>query len=252
MTAREPGAAHIFNFASMAWNNHFFFQSLATSNGTDKSEYITPELQAELEKSFGSMETLQREMLLTAHSMFGPGYVWLVRQMDAVSNQRNPFKVLATYHAGTPFQAAHYRRQASFRDVNLPYGGADMNNVGGLTDVTGNIVKQWQNASNQAIGQPAMHDDVNMSSSPYSVGAFDAATKSNPNGTHLLPVLCVNTWEHAYMFDWGVRGKWNYLAAWWNRIHWGVVAERSAHAGSRSMSAEAEIPMPPLGNSAAL
>lgn len=252
MTSREPGTAHIFNFASMAWNTHFFFQSLATSKGKDPSEHLSDSLKKDLEESFGSLETLQREMLFTAHSMFGPGFVWLVRQLDGSSNRRYPFKVLATYHAGTPYQAAHWRRQAVLRDdVHLPYGGADMNNVGGLTDTPGQIVKLWQNANNQAMGMPDMHDGVAPhTQSPYHVGAFEASVGANPNGVQLLPVLCVNTWEHAWMRDRFVTGKWDYLETWWNRIHWGVVEERSALAGGRVMAKDPEN-MRAEGNAAA-
>ncbi|CAG9938276.1 unnamed protein product [Clonostachys rosea f. rosea IK726] len=72
MTAREPNQAPIFNWASMAHNNHFFFDGL-----TPDPTPIPEVLKRELEASFSSMETLRREFVITASSMFGPGFIWL-------------------------------------------------------------------------------------------------------------------------------------------------------------------------------
>jgi len=45
-------------------------------------------------------------------------------------------------------------------------------------------------------------------------------------GADVVPVLCVNTWEHAWMVDWGVAGKRKFLEAWWDRIDWEQVWAR--------------------------
>jgi superoxide dismutase, Fe-Mn family len=39
------------------------------------------------------------------------------------------------------------------------------------------------------------------------------------------PVLCVSVWEHSYIVDWKVRGKRQFLDAWWARVNWNVVEE---------------------------
>lgn len=44
-----------------------------------------------------------------------------------------------------------------------------------------------------------------------------------PGGLDVVPILCVSTWEHVWLPDWGVGGKGNFLEAWWNRINWNVV-----------------------------
>jgi len=36
----------------------------------------------------------------------------------------------------------------------------------------------------------------------------------------VLPVLGLNVWEHAYMLDYGVNGKQQYLKNWWSAINW--------------------------------
>lgn len=61
-------------------------------------------------------------------------------------------------------------------------------------------------------------------------GPYSRVGQSNPRaigGYSGQPILCVNTWEHAYLRDYGVGGKRAYLERWWDRIDWEVV-ERSA------------------------
>lgn len=41
-----------------------------------------------------------------------------------------------------------------------------------------------------------------------------------------LPLLCVNVWEHAYVVDYGVTGKGDYLERFWDNIDWNVVNAR--------------------------
>ena len=44
-----------------------------------------------------------------------------------------------------------------------------------------------------------------------------------PNRKHeytVLPVLALNCWEHAYIPDYGVNGKQQYLKNWWAAINW--------------------------------
>ncbi|QPG77285.1 hypothetical protein FOA43_004693 [Brettanomyces nanus] len=41
-----------------------------------------------------------------------------------------------------------------------------------------------------------------------------------------LPLLCVNVWEHAYIEDYGITGKADYLEKFWNCINWDIVNKR--------------------------
>lgn len=226
VTSREPSKADIFNYASMAHNNHFFFDGLAVKGGADPAEHMPAGLLAELEASFGSLETLQRELLLTADGMFGPGFVWLVRQADAAGPQRFPYRVLATYHAGSPYPGAHWRRQF-----------ADMNNLAGVSDRSGDVVRDWYDRQNVARGRRPLHGAAAAATGPGETAILTDPKRRPPGGADLVPVLCVNTWEHAWLFDWGIGGRWNYLAAWWNAINWGKVAERSRLVGGKQLSA---------------
>ncbi|KAI7630709.1 hypothetical protein KC322_g22963, partial [Hortaea werneckii] len=77
--ARDPLAASLFNHASMAHNNNFFFSGLSTS--PLKLDNV-PNVKESLIDTFGSIETLKMTMLDTASAMFGPGFVWLVWARD--------------------------------------------------------------------------------------------------------------------------------------------------------------------------
>ncbi|KAI9171246.1 superoxide dismutase [Paramyrothecium foliicola] len=185
MTAREPSQAPIFNYASMAHNNHFFFQGISPT-GTPMPE----PLREELEAAFSSIETLRREFVLTASAMFGPGFVWLVKTPGGAD-----YRLLTTYLAGSPYPGAHWRAQPT-----------DMNTVGS--------------------GGSARDHYTNMVSGGKPAGSLP------PGGVQLEPLLCLNTWEHAWLLDWGVGaggngGKMAFAEAWWELVDWEKVAHKS-------------------------
>lgn len=204
--ARDPQSASIFNYASMAHNNHKFFETLSSS---PKKLETQPTLKSSLETTFGSIDTLRTTFLDTAAAMFGPGFVWLVwaRDLDAPNGtRRGAWRILTTYLAGTPYPEAGYRQQ-----------GVDMNT---------------QNASSS---------DTYYNSQPVNtVGAFGSFSRSGreqaklpPGGTNVLPLLCVNTWQHVWLRDYGVSGKNRFLADWWEAIDWYSV-HNSAPTDARS------------------
>ncbi|VUC36120.1 unnamed protein product [Clonostachys rosea] len=185
MTAREPNQAPIFNWASMAHNNHFFFDGI-----TPNPAPIPEVLKRELEASFSSMETLRREFVITASSMFGPGFIWLVRAGQA------DFRILPTYLAGSPYPGAHWRAQST-----------DMNTTG-----------------NEGSARSYFHDHL--------TGQRKRVGDLPPGGIELQPLLCLNTWEHSWLLDWGVGkggagGKVAFAEAWWDLIDWELVAKKS-------------------------
>jgi Fe-Mn family superoxide dismutase len=44
--------------------------------------------------------------------------------------------------------------------------------------------------------------------------------------SHNIVLLACNVWEHAYVPDYGIAGRDEYLNAWWNAIDWHVVSKR--------------------------
>ncbi|KAK4226140.1 Manganese/iron superoxide dismutase [Podospora fimiseda] len=200
-TSREPRYASIFNYASMAHNNHFFFKNLV---GSEETIHIPKQLESDLCLSFGSIETLKLELIKTASAMFGPGFVWLVK--TEAPGAPNLFKVLPTYLAGSPYPGAHWRRQDV--DANTDIGSSTPEGL--------------------AAGKRFLED------SAYGAGNASAAVNSRhkfaPGGTDLTPVLCLNTWEHVWLFDYqfGVGskgGKYEYAMNWWKKIDWDKVSQ---------------------------
>ncbi|KAJ4170463.1 hypothetical protein NW754_006601 [Fusarium falciforme] len=195
LTAREPNQAPIFNYASMAHNNHFFFQGISPE-GTPMPDV----LRRELEASFSSIETLRREFIITASAMFGPGFLWLVKAGPG------DYRLLPTYLAGSPYPGAHWRAQST-----------DMNTVG-------------KDGTAQRFFRNQVH------------GARKRDGDLPPGGIELEPLLCLNTWEHAWLLDWGVGaggqgGKVAFAESWWNLIDWEKVAQKSGVLRPEFMSA---------------
>ncbi|KAI0396689.1 manganese and iron superoxide dismutase [Xylariaceae sp. FL0594] len=237
-TARDSSSAALFNYASMAHNNHFFFKQLVnleklyenkvqahalgqvaptpktegedddivaraveaaeTAVTTETTETASPapqielepsaeripeKLKIELEQHFSSIETLRRELYATAMGMFGPGFVWLVK--NAISRD---LRIVNTYLAGSPYTAAHWRRQ-----------GVDFNTSSGNR----NTVHNWFDRSAAGAGN--------------NTGRFEPQA---PGGTDVIPLLCLNTWEHVWLTDYGIRGKSQYIQQWWETIDW--------------------------------
>ena len=190
--ARDPTRAYAFNLASMAFNNHFFFRGINTN--PDLVSTPPSDLAIQIKKDFNSMDTLRETFIATADAMFGPGFVWLVQTND--SSLGGALRILPTYIAGSPLSGAHYRRQS--HDLN--------------THNTGSVQKL------------------------NNVGAFGSESKASKlpqqpvkplGGTDVVPLLCVNTWEHAWLPDYGVKGKSAYLRAWWEKIDWDLVRQNA-------------------------
>lgn len=125
--------------------------------------------------------------------MFGPGFVWLAKNLE----REGLIHIFCTYNAGSPYPAAHARRQpvdmATHQQDSTPQG-------------------------NQYAG---------------SMGSHSANTRSlAPGAVNVQPILCVNTWEHVWMMDYGIGGKAEYLERWWDRVNWQAVADNYAAIGS--------------------
>ena len=183
-------AAPLFNYASMAFNNHFFFRGLNTDPNVKSQPSDT--LLPLINKNFTSLDAFRETFLYTADAMFGPGFVWLVQTDEGTSGS---LKILTTYLAGSPISGAHYRRQA-----------VDMN-----TENTNTYAGSFGDRSRQRDQKP----------------------KRPLGGVDVTPLLCVNTWEHVYLHDYGVGGKLQYLEKWWSKINWNLaeqfVATPQAH-----------------------
>ncbi|TPX22664.1 hypothetical protein DIZ76_014542 [Coccidioides immitis] len=196
--ARDASMASLFNYASMAHNNHFFFNCISP-----EPVAIPQKLEEAIDESCSSLDSLKAEFLATANAMFGPGFVWLVKVKDTAE-----LKILCTYIAGSPYPGAHFRRQS-----------VDM-----ATQTTG-----------VAGGE---NPQVASKLATRTFGAMGPYSKSKvlaPGGADIHPILCVNTWEHVWLRDWGIGGKPGYLEKWWDRINWDEVFQNYNQVGPESV-----------------
>ena len=161
----------------MAWNNHHFFTTLSPNPQT-----MSQHLEQRLSLAFSSIESLREQYFATALSMFGPGFVWLIRNPasrgylgPSSTGSDNPandpeYTLLCTYIAGSPLPGAHPRAQS-----------VDMNTENALTAM---------NTAGRA-------------------GAYSGSADSQiAPGRMARAEIClgVNVWEHCWMHDFGVGG----------------------------------------------
>lgn len=182
----------------MAHNNEFFFKGLTnepnkpdpTKPDPDEStrpQYMSPLLHKKLVKDFSSLPTLRETLLSTASSMFGPGFVWLV--------MKSPEATQSFVTSGSNFGIlTTYLAGSPYPGAHFRRQESDLNTVG-------------------VIGSKSRGDK-----GVPGYGGFSQAS--------LYPVLCVNTWEHVWLPDYGMFGKEDYLRRWWDHINWTVVENR--------------------------
>jgi Fe-Mn family superoxide dismutase len=104
---------------------------------------------------------------------------------------QDSFRILPTYLAGSPLSGAHYRRQSHDLNTHNADSYQAMNKVG-----------TFGSAAGQKRGPQA----------PL-------------GGVDVVPLMCVSTWEHTWLQDYGIRGKREFLERWWDTIDWSVVAQ---------------------------
>ncbi|KAF8464582.1 Manganese/iron superoxide dismutase [Kalaharituber pfeilii] len=210
MTSRRPEAAATFNYASQAHNNHFFFESLGQNKTPPGTPPVIPDaLLSLILQTFGNLDTIKAEFLATALAIFGSGHVWLLLERN------NRLRILTTYNSGTPYPAAHARRQdIDTNTMSMPNG--------------------------YPAYPPGSYGDEILNSTQAAAAA--AAGGTGPGGHYVwpAPLLNVSCWPHTYLPDYGVtlEGKKKYLENWWIAVDWNVVAARvpsKAYTGPREM-----------------
>lgn len=90
-TAGAADKAGLFNNAAQVWNHTFYWNGLRPNGGGAPGK----ELASRIEKDFGSLEALRKELFTAASTQFGSGWAWLVEEGDKM-------KVVKTGNAETP------------------------------------------------------------------------------------------------------------------------------------------------------
>ncbi len=83
----------VLNNAAQVWNHTFFFRSL-----TPKPKPMSSQLKTLLERNFGSLENFRVQFEKAATTLFGSGWVWLVR------NSQNEMMIVSEGNAGNPMR----------------------------------------------------------------------------------------------------------------------------------------------------
>ena len=165
------------------------------------------DLERDVNSAFSSIESLRTTFISTADTMFGPGFVWLVHQnVSRQSPSDRSLAILNTYIAGSPYAGAHWRRQPEDLNVqdNKIKPGESMS------------VLLQRNPETQRFG--LNNSFVNSANSNKSAAV--------PGAADIEPILCVNTWPHVYLEQFGVAGKRRFLETWWDHIDWIQVAQK--------------------------
>jgi superoxide dismutase, Fe-Mn family len=89
-TSGSPQMIAIFNNAAQAWNHDFYFRSMKPGGSKPEGELLK-----KIQASFGSLDSLKRELSTAALTQFGSGWAWLVLEGDKL-------KVIKTGNADTP------------------------------------------------------------------------------------------------------------------------------------------------------
>ena len=155
--------------------------------------------------------------------------------------------ILATYNAGSPYPGAHFRLQPL--DMNTANTGvtSDMSPYDYARMMRDEPADERLRpyASGFGTGNPnaapgSQATTVNKGTAG-AFGAYGSNMNQNstlypqrraPGGALLEPLLCVSTWEHVWLRDRGITGKRRFLEAWWEKIDWEVVFERSGFGQS--------------------
>ena len=90
-TENDQANVAIYRNAAQAWNHAFYWQSLSPRRGGQ----FPPVLQAQVDSSFGSLDSLKEELGNAAKAQFGSGWAWLV--LDG-----SKLRVVKTANAGNP------------------------------------------------------------------------------------------------------------------------------------------------------
>jgi superoxide dismutase, Fe-Mn family len=105
-TARIPDQAALYNYAALAFSNHFFFDSIENplTPSSERNQEMPKEIVDALQESFSTVDVFRQHIKATALAMVGSGWVWVVL------DHQQKLCVLATYNAGTPFDFARLQQ----------------------------------------------------------------------------------------------------------------------------------------------
>ncbi|OBA19728.1 hypothetical protein METBIDRAFT_45045 [Metschnikowia bicuspidata var. bicuspidata NRRL YB-4993] len=184
-----------------------------------------------IDDSFGSVAELRSLLLNSALAIKGDGVTWLVAQASySASSLRGgsqadlSFSTLAvvnTYNAGVVDDAVRLGQLSKLRQQRLAREEAAARRQRERSEIAG-APRLPAEPSLDAVPAP---EDPAASTVLGSVEEAEEATLYLDR--KLVPLLAVDASMRAYLHDYGVFGKLQYLDSVWRCINWDVVAERA-------------------------
>lgn len=121
-TAKQTTQQHVFHYASMAHNNHFFFQQLDTKENASKTKPSRFLMEKLMHEDILDLDQLRNKLLTMAENTYGQGWIFLVETED------KNLKFINCHNDGTPY---YYAKQ-QLLDLN---GGIDEGNFSYLENL---------------------------------------------------------------------------------------------------------------------
>ena len=223
--------------------------------GHERDLHRASNLHARVEQSFGSLAQLKATVSASALGMMGSGWVWLA------TNQQHDLAVIPTFGPGTLLVQS--QRYQGF-SPDQPVAGEALKNGTNIevTDASAEPLSMYSRkntgrgpshksfsgattspasgsyTSSQPPRNPLLPQSRSISSTLATLSNMRNDAKKfadttpflhgsvNPNleTSSLLPLFCVSVHEHAWMTDYGVWGKEEYLRNFWSALDWAKVA----------------------------
>lgn len=182
-----------FNYASQALNNAFFLSSIGPQDRL-RNQTPLPKVAMAVSKCFGSFPEMCLAFSSAAFGMQGSGWVWLV------TDQHRNLGIVPTYGAGTVIVQNRMQQGKNF----------------GLPSINDQSTGEGGSKSGQVTERPSRPAE----------SLFGGLGISDKVGKELYPLLNISVHEHAWLGDYGIMGKEEYLTRFWNCVNWDKVEER--------------------------
>ncbi|EJS42220.1 mrp1p [Saccharomyces arboricola H-6] len=237
--SKSASKKHIVNYASSLYNLRFGMSSLqgcvetspeecprlgpeALLQTPDFNRTLTNEpsttgnerLQKALDSSFGSLMEFRTLLMNSNLAISGDGFTWLVarRQLDKRTNHNSTSNrdieydklfILNTYNAGTPF---NFSTSGIMNELN----------------------NQYNNLEKQRVKEAGKLDDSEMTAKHAKTKFIYETQQKGFSGKEVsyIPLLAIDASPKAWLTDYGVFGKQEYLKRVWNSIEWKIVESR--------------------------
>lgn len=199
---------------------------------TSREAQISSELGLTIRDEFGSLGQLKSNFSAAALGMIGTGWVWLVQDVGRLA-------VMATYGSGTVLirsrtQRGH--RSSAVIGENLKSYTLKSFTASNPTTPPSTSSPLSSSSSRPRTTTPSPTDLRSLSTSPFDANI--TAEQLNPrknillHGEAISPLFCISVHEHAWLQDYGVWGKEEYLKRFWSVLDWESISssfEKNKH-----------------------